>query len=89
MRVAATKLTMEPSISTTMEMRARPELCLFSRLLELPINGLEEAIDEELTSNPALVRAERLRCQSCGATISQGAAGVSAWRARPAPPTTT
>ena len=78
MSVASTQLMIEPTLSIAMStaastelstglvMRPSPELCLYSRLLALPLTALDEAIEEELTSNPALARPEVRRCRRCG-----------------------
>lgn len=56
-------------MQTGMEQTLNPKMIAFYELLQQPSVELEQAIEEELESNPALeVSAERL-CPACGATM--------------------
>jgi RNA polymerase sigma-54 factor len=70
--VAWSELAMEPALMPALAMRPSPELCLYSRLLALPVTALDEAIEEEVAANPALVRTDTRRCRGCGRMASFG-----------------
>ena len=55
-----------------MEMRPSPGLITFARLLTLPAWELEQTIEQEIQSNPALELTEPELCAVCGAPLVDG-----------------
>jgi RNA polymerase sigma-54 factor len=67
-----TQLVTDAVMATAMVMRVSPDLCLYSKLLALPLAALDEAVENEVEVNPALVRSFARRCRGCGRRLRFG-----------------
>src|SRR5687767_10797450 len=57
------------ALTMRMQTRLTPALLNLTRLLTLPTMSLQQAVQQELIENPALIEVEA-RCPTCGASIS-------------------
>jgi RNA polymerase sigma-54 factor len=77
------------AMATRLQLRVSPALLAFTEVLALPLGGLEQLVEQELATNPALERIDRPACPGCGLPLVGDdclACGDRDDRLRPSPP---